>query len=89
LQICANLAYATRRRVHWSHDSLGAESRPRASFPFPSQARHWRLVKTGDSTSLVLLFISSVTYSCQARPVRADIVWPTAKAVGRGGTPWS
>jgi hypothetical protein len=33
----------------------------------------------------MLLFGYTVTYSWQARPVRVDIVWPTAKAVGRGG----
>ena len=27
-----------------------------------------------------------MTYSGEARPVRADIVWPTAKAVGKSGT---
>ena len=32
----------------------------------------------------VLVFANTVTYSCRARPVRADIVWPTAKAVGGG-----
>jgi hypothetical protein len=30
----------------------------------------------------VLLFVKTVTSSCQARPVRADIFWPTATAVG-------
>ena len=33
-------------------------------------------VRKADS---VLLFTDAVTYSCEARPVRADIVWPTAK----------
>ena len=41
----------------------------------------WKSCRLG----LVLLFLNTVTYSCGARPVRADIVWPTAKAVGGVG----
>ena|SRR6516162_6963439 len=34
------------------------------------------------SHGLVLLFVNTVTHSCLVRPVGADMVWPTAKAVG-------
>jgi hypothetical protein len=38
--------------------------------------------ESAQSLGGVLLFADKVTYSCQARPVRADIVWPTAKSRG-------
>ena len=55
----------------------------------PFQGRHAEsliVIAYSLDSSLVLLFADTVTYCCQARPSRADIVWPTAKAVGKGGT---
>jgi len=51
----------------------------------PFQGRHAEsliVIAYSLDSSLVLLFADTVTYCCQARPSRADIVWPTAKAVG-------